>query len=160
MPDGDSSLVLPAQLAFLAIYNPLVASTHESISDQVVFYTSRSSRLRRFGRASGESDAEELKDDENQRMRQIGLAQAMVDFARYDSPSRFMIPLTCPRNFSGGKPVESVETDKTRVVIHELEENWWILAVCVAYNRYTNAIADRAVHRSHAASLRPSSQSK
>ncbi|RMJ26674.1 hypothetical protein PHISP_02486, partial [Aspergillus sp. HF37] len=113
MPGGDSSSVFPAQLAFLAIYNPLVASTHESISDQVVFYTSRSSRLRRLERASGESDAEELKDDENQRMRQIGLAQAMVDFAR---------------NFSGGKPVDSVETDKTRVVIHELEENWWILA--------------------------------
>lgn len=34
------------------------------------------------------------------------------------------------RNFSEGKPLEYVETEKSRVVLHELEENWWILAVC------------------------------
>lgn len=84
MPDGDFSSVLPAQLAFLAIYNPLVASNHDSISDQIVFYTSRSTRLRRFGAASGEGDVEETKNEENRRMRQIGLAQAMVTFAKYD----------------------------------------------------------------------------
>lgn len=33
------------------------------------------------------------------------------------------------RNFSGGKPVESVDTEKSRIVLHELEKDWWILAV-------------------------------
>ena len=83
MPDGDLSSVVPAQLSFLAIYSPLVASNRDSISDQIVFYTSRSTRLRR-GAASGHGDVEETKNEENQRLRQIGLAQAMVDFARYD----------------------------------------------------------------------------
>lgn len=37
-----------------------------------------------------------------------------------------------PRNFSGGKPVDYVETEKSRIVLHELETNWWIVAVrCV-----------------------------
>jgi hypothetical protein len=34
------------------------------------------------------------------------------------------------RNFSGGKPIETVGTEKSRVVLHELEKDWWILAVC------------------------------
>ena len=57
-----------------------------------------------------------------------------------------MISLIDNRNFSGGSPVDSVETEKTRVVIHELENGWWILAVCVAYSEYAKAIADRAVY--------------
>jgi len=33
------------------------------------------------------------------------------------------------RTFSNGKPVESVETEKSRIVLKELEQGWWILAV-------------------------------
>ena len=33
-------------------------------------------------------------------------------------------------NFSSGKPLEYVETDKARVVLLELEKDWWIVAVC------------------------------
>lgn len=33
------------------------------------------------------------------------------------------------RTFSNGAPVDSVETEKTRVVLQEIEEGWWILAV-------------------------------
>ena len=33
------------------------------------------------------------------------------------------------RNFSNGESVDSVETEKARIVLHELEEGWWILAV-------------------------------
>jgi hypothetical protein len=32
-------------------------------------------------------------------------------------------------NFSDGKALECVETDKSRVVLLELEKNWWIVAV-------------------------------
>lgn len=147
MPEGDLSSVVPAQLAFLAIYNPLIAPTGDSISDQIVFYTSRSSRLRRIEGSSAGCNIEESQNEWNERLRQIGLAQAMVDFARYDCFRTITILLTGRRNFSEGKPVDSVETDKARVVIHELEKNWWILAVCVAYNLIDQTIADdRAVY--------------
>lgn len=37
-----------------------------------------------------------------------------------------------PRNFSRGKPVDYVETEKSRIVLLEPEPNWWIVAVrCV-----------------------------
>ena len=34
------------------------------------------------------------------------------------------------RSFSDGEPVDSIETEKSRIVLHELEKGWWILAVC------------------------------
>lgn len=49
----------------------------------------------------------------DERLRQVGLAQGMVKLAS---------------NFSDGKAVDYVETDKSRIVLHELEKNWWILA--------------------------------
>ena len=33
------------------------------------------------------------------------------------------------RSFSKGEPVDSIETERSRVVLHELEQGWWILAV-------------------------------
>lgn len=34
------------------------------------------------------------------------------------------------RNFSNGENVDSVESEKSRIVMRELEPGWWILAVC------------------------------
>ncbi|RHZ52270.1 uncharacterized protein CDV56_103347 [Aspergillus thermomutatus] len=113
MPDSDLTSAVPAQLSFLAIYNPLLGPTDESIGDQVVFYTSRAERLRRNERSAVGNDDAEFTEGRNERLRQIGLAQGMVSFAR---------------NFSEGKSVDYVETEKSTVILHELEENWWILA--------------------------------
>ncbi|KAF7156877.1 hypothetical protein CNMCM5623_000722 [Aspergillus felis] len=113
MPDSDFTSVVPAQLSFLAIYNPLLGPTDESIGDQVVFYTSRTERSRRNERSAADNDDAKFTEGQNERLRQIGLAQGMVSFAR---------------NFSEGKPVDYVETEKSTVILHELEENWWILA--------------------------------
>ncbi|RHZ70931.1 hypothetical protein CDV55_108407 [Aspergillus turcosus] len=113
MPDSDLTSVVPAQLSFLAIYNPLLGPTDETIGDQVVFYTSRAERSRRNGRLAVDSDDAKFTEAQNERLRQIGLAQGMVSFAR---------------NFSEGKSVDYVETEKSTVILHELEENWWILA--------------------------------
>lgn len=33
------------------------------------------------------------------------------------------------RSFSDGQPVDSIDTEKSRIVLHELESGWWILAV-------------------------------
>lgn len=34
-------------------------------------------------------------------------------------------------DFSAGKPLEYIETDKARVVVLELEKDWWIVAVSI-----------------------------
>lgn len=36
------------------------------------------------------------------------------------------------RSFSDGEPVDSIETEKSRVVLQELETGWWVLAVGTA----------------------------
>ncbi|OAX83328.1 hypothetical protein ACJ72_02307 [Emergomyces africanus] len=123
MPAKQPSSVVPAQLSYLAIYNPSLGSTDETLGNQIVFYysrkkTPRPSRSTQHRRAQGgASDGDKV--DNNERLRQIGLAQGMVSFAK---------------NFSNGEAVETVETEKSRIVLHELETGWWILA-CVDYTR-------------------------
>ena len=83
MPEGDHGSVIPAQLSYLAIYNPTLGPTDETIADQIVFYTSRASYGRRVDGSTAEGEANNCLDDEaNDRLRQIGLAQGMVNFAR------------------------------------------------------------------------------
>lgn len=85
MPDSDLTSVIPAQLSFLAIYNPLLGPTDESIGDQVVFYTSRTEQSRRNERSVVGSDDANSTEGQNERLRQIGLAQGMVSFSRFGS---------------------------------------------------------------------------
>lgn len=54
------------------------------------------------------------KEERHERLRQIGLAQGMVEFAK---------------SFSDGEPVDTIDTEKARVILVEVEEGWWILAV-------------------------------
>lgn len=83
MPESDSDSVIPAQLSFLAIYNPTLGPTDESIEDQIVFYTSKADNLRRTESSAAEEHEYNPSDDErNERLRQVGLAQGMVSFAR------------------------------------------------------------------------------
>ncbi|KAK5796720.1 hypothetical protein VI817_006004 [Penicillium citrinum] len=100
-------------LSFLAIYNPTLGPTDETLEDQILFYTSRADRQCEDETISG-GDGNKLSDDEkNERLRQIGLAQGMVNFAS---------------NFSPGKPLEYVETEKARFILAQLEQDWWIVA--------------------------------
>jgi len=140
MPEADPASVIPAQLSFLAIYNPLLGTTDETLDDQIVFYSSKAARLRRTRSTDTRSAPAENKDDRNQRLRQIGLAQGMVSFAKWALLHRAAYSLECgltdqePRNFSEGKAVDYVETERSRIVLHELEKNWWILAVWHTYS--------------------------
>ena len=77
--------MIPAQLSFLTIYNPRLGPTDETIRDQVVFYTSRSARSRRRDNPVVYDGDQDSKDQWNERLRQIGLAQGMVGFARWES---------------------------------------------------------------------------
>ncbi|KAH6844953.1 hypothetical protein B0I37DRAFT_446910 [Chaetomium sp. MPI-CAGE-AT-0009] len=110
--------IAPAQLGFLAIYNPSLGTTDETVEDQIVYYASASTlssaKRRRHRAAKDGRPTDTLSNEErNERLRQIGLAQGMVEFGR---------------SFSGGKAVDSIDTERTRVVLHELEPGWWILA--------------------------------
>ena len=79
--------VVPAQLSFLTLYNPSLGRTDETIHDQVVFYhSSETGRARTVRRQSGGTPAEQQHEEQNERLRQIGLAQGMVEFAKCISP--------------------------------------------------------------------------
>jgi hypothetical protein len=106
--------VVPAQLSFLAVYNPSLGTSDETFHKQIVFYYSRAAKARsKLSNGDARRD-EELREQENEKLRQVGLAQGMVGFAK---------------SFSNGEAVDSVETQKSRIVLHELEAGWWILAV-------------------------------
>jgi First Longin domain of INTU, CCZ1 and HPS4 len=79
----EASHVVPAQLSFLAIYNPSLGKTDESLREQIVFYSSTATRTsrNRKGQSGGLHDAE--REEENEQLRQVGLAQGMVDFAKW-----------------------------------------------------------------------------
>ncbi|KAJ9606778.1 hypothetical protein H2200_008787 [Cladophialophora chaetospira] len=115
--------VVPAHLSYFAIYNPTLGPTDETVRDQIVFYYSRRLELEherrgkekrvRAGKDETLSEQDVGDAEENERLRQVGLAQGMVNFVK---------------NFSNGFPLETVETEKSRVVLKELEPDWWILA--------------------------------
>lgn len=118
-----AAIAVPAQLAFLAIYNPSLGTTDETIDDQILYYypstsslpSSRPGRRHHRRRRQGGRDGSGDQDGgRNERLRQIGLAQGMVEFGR---------------SFSGGQAVDSVDTERSRVVLRELEAGYWILAV-------------------------------
>ena len=75
--------VVPAQLSFLAIYNPALGPSAETFHDQIVFYYSKAARARSRLEAHEARAAAELREQDNEKLRQVGLAQGMVGFARY-----------------------------------------------------------------------------
>jgi len=110
--------VVPAQLSFLAVYNPSLGTSDETFDQQIVFYYSKAAKaLSKLSHGETRA-AQELREQENEKLRQVGLAQGMVGFAK---------------SFSNGEAVDSVETQKSRIVLYELETGWWILAVRQTY---------------------------
>jgi len=78
---------VPAQLSFLAIYNPTLGPSDETFPDQLVFYYSRTVHEARIAaKKNGRGDKVDesvLREEQNEKLRQIGLAQGMVDFAKW-----------------------------------------------------------------------------
>jgi hypothetical protein len=117
LPAEQPRRVVPAQLGFLAVYNPSLGTTDETLEDQIVYYSSLDARERPHQRASSKTQEaihDAIREQKNEQLRQIGLAQGMVEFGR---------------SFSDGSAVDTVETEKSRIILHELESGWWILAV-------------------------------
>jgi hypothetical protein len=112
---SSSGGVIPARLGFLAIFNPTLGNTDKTLDDQIVYYASVNTlSQRRRHRSRGRPAGKISQEERNERLRQIGLAQGMIEFSK---------------GFSGGRPVDTIDTEKSRVVLHELESGWWILAV-------------------------------
>ncbi|KAK1829091.1 hypothetical protein QBC39DRAFT_311803 [Podospora conica] len=105
--------IIPAQLGFLAIYNPSLGTSDDTLDDQILYYASVTTLTGPRRRRGGGAGAIPSRDERNERLRQIGLAQGMVEFGR---------------SFSGGAPVDTIDTEQTRVVLHEVEAGWWVLA--------------------------------
>ena len=80
--DNSNLEVRPAQLSFLAIYNPTFGNTDDAVRNQIVFYSSRTGRTRKARRGHGTDLSTSHGKEENERLRQVGLAQGMVDFAK------------------------------------------------------------------------------
>lgn len=74
--------VIPARLSFLGIYNPTLGPTDETFPDQLVFWYSRvADEAGKAARRDG-MGGDARREEENEKLRQIGLAQGIVDFAR------------------------------------------------------------------------------
>lgn len=83
--------ITPAQLSFLAIYNPSLGTTEKTFQDQIIYYFSHEVHARKK-QGNQDLDADKkLQEEENEKQRQIGLAQGMVNFARHDHRYRYVV---------------------------------------------------------------------
>lgn len=78
---GPVAGTVPASLSFLAIYNPSLSKSDDKFHEQIVYYYSKSKNARRSGKVN-DSGGEDSREEKNERERQIGLAQGMVEFAK------------------------------------------------------------------------------
>lgn len=97
MVDAAQSIysIIPAQLSYLTIYNPTLGPTDETFQQQLVFYYSRTEAESKLAARRGV--AQHSKEDTDERLRRIGIAQGLVEFARYGTKSHkdAVLRLTC-----------------------------------------------------------------
>ncbi|KAI7872470.1 hypothetical protein BDF14DRAFT_1873141 [Spinellus fusiger] len=84
-------------LSYFCVYNPSLGTTEENTKDQILYYTAK------------KVVPADIK------MRQVGLAQALVNFASA---------------FSASKPAQNVHTQKNRMVFLQPEPGFWMY-MCV-----------------------------
>ena len=78
--ESNMDSVTPAKLAFLTIYNPALGQSDETLDEQILYYYS--AKHRQLRKDSGSRSTELENEEKNKRLRQIGLAQGMVEFAK------------------------------------------------------------------------------
>ena len=83
---AEKPKVVPAALALLAIYNPSLSQNDDTVGEQIVYYYTKSNA---HGSHRRKSHTRNVVDQEqkNEELRQIGLAQGLVQFARYGLPT-------------------------------------------------------------------------
>ncbi|KAL8933574.1 MAG: hypothetical protein Q9211_005706 [Gyalolechia sp. 1 TL-2023] len=77
--------IIPATLAFLTIYNPSLSQSDDTIEEQIVYYYSKSKPLNTYPKAGDDEDGSD-RELKNEKLRQVGLAQGMVEFANTPEP--------------------------------------------------------------------------
>ena len=74
--------VVPASLSFLTIYNPSLSDSDETLHDQITYYYSKLDKTRSSRKFKNNAEDGDTREERNERLRQIGLAQGMVEFAK------------------------------------------------------------------------------
>ena len=84
MPQSDRRVhtVLPAQVSFVTIYSPSLGRSDETLHEQILFYYSPREHDSRNRRNADGGSFKASHEEQNERLRQIGLAQGMVEFAK------------------------------------------------------------------------------
>ena len=96
--------VVRATLSFLTIYNPTLSTSDETSEEQIVYYYSKSKASKQRPSQSKDGGEDERKEEKDERLRQVGLAQGMVSFAKYSQlPDRLCISKTCIEFFQTEK---------------------------------------------------------
>ncbi|CAI2193224.1 9100_t:CDS:2, partial [Funneliformis geosporum] len=93
LTNSYGNVSVPPSLSYFCVYNPSFGPTEDSQKDQLLYYTSKNTVPM------------------DVKMRQVGLAQGLINFTRVFSPS---------------KPCENVHTQKNRLAIYEPEPDYWI----------------------------------
>jgi First Longin domain of INTU, CCZ1 and HPS4 len=103
---GASAKPSSSFLSSLYIYNPSLGQTDHTVHEQLIFHYSPSD----VPSPPSNLDSHEL----DKKLRAIGLAQGIVEFARAFSPN---------------SPLQEIRTQKGFTVPIEVEKSWWMLAV-------------------------------
>lgn len=83
---GQNARIKPASLDFLTIFNPALGVDEASQRDQIVFYYSEAGDDVQAEKDKGTAASQrEAHEKQNERLRQVGLAQGLIEFARYFS---------------------------------------------------------------------------
>lgn len=90
--------LIPGKLRYLCIYNPTLGTTQKELHKQILYYHSEDGPV-----------------SVNEQLREIGLAQGMVEFSK---------------ELSGGEKLTHVTSKKTRTLVVNLEGDIWA-ALCV-----------------------------
>ena len=73
--------ITPASLSFLTIYNPSLCVSDESAYDQILYYYEGFKEAKKDKKGKPVKSGDGNRDDINRKLREIGLAQATVQFA-------------------------------------------------------------------------------
>ncbi|KAL8886158.1 MAG: hypothetical protein Q9215_006090 [Flavoplaca cf. flavocitrina] len=107
---AEKPKVFPAALALLAIYNPSLSQNDDTVGEQIVYYYTKSNA---HGSHHRKSHTRNVVDQEqkNEELRQIGLAQGMVQFARQSVDLTRIITMSEPETSDS----PSRDTSKTDI---------------------------------------------
>ena len=78
---ANTTGVVPASLAFLAIYNPSLSKSDDSLHDEIVYFFESPQDELKERNLSGAKQTKPDQDKKNKQMRSVGLAQAMIQFS-------------------------------------------------------------------------------